>query len=67
MPRVESVRPSGVIIEDWVSDDDEDFFQYNDLQAIDKPSFKRIKFTNARNKSVKPKQAKKPRMITQNP
>ncbi|GJY99493.1 putative ribonuclease H-like domain-containing protein [Tanacetum coccineum] len=41
MPRVESVRPSGVIIEDW--------------------------FTNARNESVKPKQAEKPRIITQNP
>ncbi|GKD67299.1 ribonuclease H-like domain-containing protein [Tanacetum coccineum] len=26
MPRVESVRPTGVIIEDWVSDDDEDIF-----------------------------------------
>ncbi|GJR48987.1 ribonuclease H-like domain-containing protein [Tanacetum coccineum] len=34
MPRVESVRPSGVIIEDWVSDD-EDIFQSNDLQATD--------------------------------
>ncbi|GJZ13027.1 ribonuclease H-like domain-containing protein [Tanacetum coccineum] len=55
MPRVESVRPSGVIIEDWVSDDDEDIFQSNDLQATDKPSFKRIEFTNARNESVKPK------------
>ncbi|GJU12752.1 putative ribonuclease H-like domain-containing protein [Tanacetum coccineum] len=66
MPRVESVRPSGVIIEDWVSDD-EDIFQSNDLQATDKPSFKRIEFTNARNESVKPKQAEKPRMITQNP
>ncbi|GJS64377.1 hypothetical protein Tco_0678941 [Tanacetum coccineum] len=66
MPRVESVMPSGVIIEDWVSDD-EDIFQSNDLQAIDKPSLKKIKFTNARNASVKPKQAKKPRMITQNP
>ncbi|GJR46199.1 hypothetical protein Tco_1314302 [Tanacetum coccineum] len=64
MPRVESVRPSGVIIEDWVSDD-EDIFQSNDLQATDKPSLKRIEFTNARNESVKPKQAKKPRMITQ--
>ncbi|GJT73663.1 putative ribonuclease H-like domain-containing protein [Tanacetum coccineum] len=31
MPRVESVRPSGVIIEDWVSDDDEIFFQSNDF------------------------------------
>ncbi|GJY88725.1 hypothetical protein Tco_0503353 [Tanacetum coccineum] len=59
MPRVESVRPSGVIIEDWVSDDDEDIFQSNDLQATDKPSFKRIEFTNAMNESVKPKQAKK--------
>ncbi|GJU62063.1 hypothetical protein Tco_1243898 [Tanacetum coccineum] len=66
MPRVESVRPSRVIIEDWVSDD-EDIFQSNDLQATDKPSFKRIEFTNARNESVKPKQAEKPRMITQNP
>ncbi|GJT81221.1 ribonuclease H-like domain-containing protein [Tanacetum coccineum] len=41
MPRVESVRPSGVIIEDWVSDD-EDIFQSNDLQATDNPIFKRI-------------------------
>ncbi|GJU03152.1 ribonuclease H-like domain-containing protein [Tanacetum coccineum] len=64
MPRVESVRPSGVIIEDWVSDDDEDT---NDLQATEKPSFKRIEFNNARNESVKPKQFEKPRIITQNP
>ncbi|GJX26135.1 putative ribonuclease H-like domain-containing protein, partial [Tanacetum coccineum] len=66
MPRVESVRPSRVIIEDWVSDD-EDIFQSNDLQATGKPSFKRIEFTNARNESVKPIQAEKPRIITQNP
>ncbi|GJY79848.1 putative ribonuclease H-like domain-containing protein [Tanacetum coccineum] len=65
-PRVKSVTPSGVIIEDWVSDD-EDIFQSNTLHATDKPSFKRIKFTNARNESVKPKQAKKPRIITENP
>ncbi|GJV01954.1 hypothetical protein Tco_1335523 [Tanacetum coccineum] len=32
-----------------------------------KPRFKRIEFTNARNESVKPKQADKPRIITQNP
>ncbi|GJT56861.1 hypothetical protein Tco_0991915 [Tanacetum coccineum] len=32
-----------------------------------KPSLKRIEFTNARNESVKPKQADKPRIITQNP
>ncbi|GJU93804.1 ribonuclease H-like domain-containing protein [Tanacetum coccineum] len=50
----------------WVSDD-EDIFQSNDLQATDKPSFKRIEFTNARNESVKPKQAEKPRITTQNP
>ncbi|GJT64612.1 hypothetical protein Tco_1016092 [Tanacetum coccineum] len=66
MPKVESVRPSRVIIEDWVRDD-EDIFQSNDLQATNKPSFKRIEFTNARNEFVKPKQAEKPRMITQNP
>ncbi|GJS69349.1 hypothetical protein Tco_0702190 [Tanacetum coccineum] len=66
MHRVEYVRPSGVIIEDCVSDD-EDIFQSNDLQATNKPSFKRIKFTNARNESVKPKQAEKPSIITQNP
>ncbi|GJU35043.1 uncharacterized mitochondrial protein-like protein, partial [Tanacetum coccineum] len=66
MPMFESVRPSGVIIEDWVSDD-EDIFQSNDLQATNKPSFKRIEFTNARNESVKPKQAEKPRIITKNP
>ncbi|GJT84945.1 ribonuclease H-like domain-containing protein [Tanacetum coccineum] len=66
MPRVESIRPSGVIIEDWVSND-EDIFQSNNLQATDKPSFKRIEFTNARNESVKPKQAEKPRINTQNP
>ncbi|GJY79849.1 hypothetical protein Tco_0485650 [Tanacetum coccineum] len=41
MPRVESVRPSGVIIEDWVSDD-EDIFQSNDLQATSKPSLKKL-------------------------
>ncbi|GKA20021.1 hypothetical protein Tco_0699936 [Tanacetum coccineum] len=67
MTRVESVRPSGVIIKDWASDDDKDIFQSNDLQATDKPSFKRIEFTNARNEFVKPKQAKKPRITTQNP
>ncbi|GKA84921.1 ribonuclease H-like domain-containing protein [Tanacetum coccineum] len=50
----------------WVSDD-EDIFQSNDLQATDKPSLKRIEFTNARNESVKPKQAEKPRITTQNP
>ncbi|GKC22356.1 ribonuclease H-like domain-containing protein [Tanacetum coccineum] len=67
MPRVESVRPNRVIIEDWVSDNDEDIFQSNDLQATDKPSFKNIEFTNARNESVKPKQPEKPRITTQNP
>ncbi|GKA06400.1 ribonuclease H-like domain-containing protein [Tanacetum coccineum] len=67
MPRVEFVRPNGVIIEDWVSDDDEDIFQSKDLQATNKPSFKKIEFTNAKNEPIKPKQAEKPRITTQNP
>ncbi|GKD27845.1 hypothetical protein Tco_1234059 [Tanacetum coccineum] len=66
MPRVESVRPSGVIIEDWVSDDDEDIYQSNDSQTTVKPSFKKIEFTKAKNEPVKSdKQAVKPRMVTQ--
>ncbi|GJW90576.1 putative ribonuclease H-like domain-containing protein [Tanacetum coccineum] len=68
MPRVESIRPSEVIIEDWVSDDDEDIFQSNDVQTTVKPSFKKIEFTKARNEPVKSdKQAVKPRMVTQSP
>ncbi|GJS69921.1 putative ribonuclease H-like domain-containing protein, partial [Tanacetum coccineum] len=68
MPRVESVRPSEVIIEDWVSDDDEDIFQSEDSQTTVKPSFKKIEFTKARNEPVKSdKQAVKPRMVTQSP
>ncbi|GJV12352.1 ribonuclease H-like domain-containing protein [Tanacetum coccineum] len=68
MPRVESVRPSGVIIEDWVSDDEEDIFQSEDSQTTVKPSFKKIEFTKARNEPVKSdKQAVKPRMVTQSP
>ncbi|GJX19668.1 hypothetical protein Tco_0222345 [Tanacetum coccineum] len=35
--------------------------------SANKPSLKRIEFTNARNESVKPKQAEKPRITTQNP
>ncbi|GJY88119.1 putative ribonuclease H-like domain-containing protein [Tanacetum coccineum] len=53
MPIVESVRPSGVIIEDRVSDDDEDIFQSMDPQTTVKPSFKKIEFTKARNEFVK--------------
>ncbi|GJZ18484.1 hypothetical protein Tco_0554607 [Tanacetum coccineum] len=68
MPRVESVRPSGVIIKDWVSDDNEDIFQSNDSQTTVKPRFKKIKFTKARNEPAKSdKQAVKPRMVTQSP
>ncbi|GKD00660.1 putative ribonuclease H-like domain-containing protein [Tanacetum coccineum] len=68
MPRVESVRPSGVIIEDWVSDHDEDIFQSNDSQTTVKPSFIKIEFTKARNEPVKfDKQAIKHRMVTQYP
>ncbi|GJT07634.1 hypothetical protein Tco_0842096 [Tanacetum coccineum] len=68
MPRVESVRSSGVIIEDWVSDDDEDIFQSKDSQTTVKPCFKKIEFTKARNEPVKfDKQAVKPRMVSQSP
>ncbi|GJS11755.1 ribonuclease H-like domain-containing protein [Tanacetum coccineum] len=66
--KFKSVRPSGVIIEDWVSDDDEDIFQSNDIQTTVKPSFKKTEFTKARNEPVKSnKQAVKPRMVTQYP
>ncbi|GKB60600.1 hypothetical protein Tco_0916786, partial [Tanacetum coccineum] len=66
--RVESVGPSGVIIERRVSDDDEDIFQSNDVQTTVKPSIKKIEFTKARNEPVKSdKQAIKPRMVTQSP
>ncbi|GJY05735.1 putative ribonuclease H-like domain-containing protein [Tanacetum coccineum] len=62
IPSIESIRPSGVIIEDWVSDD-EDIFQPEDSQTTVKPSFKKIEFIKARNEPVKSnKQAVKPRM-----
>ncbi|GKB85336.1 ribonuclease H-like domain-containing protein [Tanacetum coccineum] len=67
MPRVKYVRPSGVIIKDWVSDDDEDIFQSNDLQVIDKPSFKNIEFTNARNESVKVNTVRDPKQALKKP
>ncbi|GKA12395.1 ribonuclease H-like domain-containing protein [Tanacetum coccineum] len=67
MPKVKSVRFSEVLIEECDSDD-EDVFKPKDLQTTAKPSFKRIESTNARNEPVKSdKQAKKPRMFTQNP
>ncbi|GJW04970.1 putative ribonuclease H-like domain-containing protein [Tanacetum coccineum] len=60
--------PSGVIIKDWASDNDEDIFQSNDVQTTVKPSFKKIQFTKVRNEPVKSnKQAVKPRMVTQSP
>ncbi|GKE24311.1 hypothetical protein Tco_1435823 [Tanacetum coccineum] len=52
----------------WVSDDEEDIFQSEDSQTTVKPSFKKIKFTKARNEPVKSvRQAVKPRMVTQSP
>ncbi|GKA27521.1 putative ribonuclease H-like domain-containing protein [Tanacetum coccineum] len=65
MPRVKSVRPSGV--NKIGSRDDEDIFQSNDVQTTIKPSFKKIEFTKARNEPVKSdKQAIKPRMCLHN-
>ncbi|GJS85185.1 hypothetical protein Tco_0751726 [Tanacetum coccineum] len=52
IPRVEFVKPSRVIIEDWVSDDDEDIFQSNDVQITVKPSLK-MSLPKAGMKSVK--------------
>ncbi|GKB23647.1 putative ribonuclease H-like domain-containing protein [Tanacetum coccineum] len=54
MPRVEFVRPSGVIIEEWVSDDDEDIFQSNeDPQTTVKPSFKNIEVSKEKVNTVR--------------
>nr|GEV87720.1 hypothetical protein [Tanacetum cinerariifolium] len=68
MPKVDSVRTSEVIIEDWVSDDEDTLVDLQvDSQTTVKPSFKKIEFTKARNEAVKSdKQADKPKMVTQN-
>nr|GEV38454.1 putative ribonuclease H-like domain-containing protein [Tanacetum cinerariifolium] len=68
IPKVDLIRTSGVIIEDWVSDDEDTLVETQvDLQTTVKPSFKKIEFTKARNESVKyDKQADKPKMVTQN-
>nr|GEW78410.1 putative ribonuclease H-like domain-containing protein [Tanacetum cinerariifolium] len=67
-PKVNSVRTSEVIIEDWVSDDEDTLVDTQVyLQTTVKPSFKNIKFTIARTEYVKSvKQADKPKMVTQN-
>nr|GEU62060.1 hypothetical protein [Tanacetum cinerariifolium] len=68
MPKVDSIRTSGVIIEDWVIDDEDTLVDTQvDSQTTVKPSFKKIKFTKARNESVKcDKQADTPKIVTQN-
>nr|GEW45867.1 hypothetical protein [Tanacetum cinerariifolium] len=68
MPKVDSVRTSGVIIQDWASDDEDTLVDTQvDSQTTVKPSFKKTEFTKARNESVKSdKQADKPKMVTQN-
>nr|GEU40607.1 ribonuclease H-like domain-containing protein [Tanacetum cinerariifolium] len=68
MPKVDSVRTSRVIIEDWVSDDEDTLVDIQvDSQTTVKPSFKKIEFTKVRNESVKSdKQADKSKMVTQN-
>nr|GEX15477.1 hypothetical protein [Tanacetum cinerariifolium] len=67
MPKVDSVRTSGVITKDLVSDDEDTLVDTQvDLQTTVKPSFKKIEFTKSRNESVKSDiQADKPRMVTQ--
>nr|GEZ29482.1 hypothetical protein [Tanacetum cinerariifolium] len=68
MPKIDSVRTSGVIIKDWFSDDEDTLVDTQvDSQTTVKPSFKKIKFTKARNESVQSnKQVEKPKMVTQN-
>ncbi|GJU37570.1 ribonuclease H-like domain-containing protein [Tanacetum coccineum] len=67
MPKDKSIRSSEVLVEEWVSDD-ADVFEPKDLQTTVKPSYEKIKSTNAKNEPVKShKQAEKPRMFTQNP
>nr|GEX57422.1 ribonuclease H-like domain-containing protein [Tanacetum cinerariifolium] len=64
----DSVRTSRVIIEDWVSDDEDTLVDTQvDSQTTVKPSFIKIEFTKARNEFFKShKQADKPKMVTQN-
>nr|GEX19548.1 hypothetical protein [Tanacetum cinerariifolium] len=68
IPKVDSVRTSGVIIKDWVSDDEDTLVDTQvDSPTTVKPSFKKIEFTKARNEYVKSdKQADKSKMVTQN-
>nr|GEY20399.1 hypothetical protein [Tanacetum cinerariifolium] len=68
MPKVDSVKNSGVIIKDRVSDDEDTLVDTQvDSKTTVKPSFKKIEFTKARNESVKSdKQADKHKMVTQN-
>nr|GEW10304.1 hypothetical protein [Tanacetum cinerariifolium] len=65
MPKVDTVRTSGVIIKDWVSDDKDTLVDTQvDSQTTVKLSFKKIE---ARNESLKyDKQADKPKIVTQN-
>nr|GEX81391.1 ribonuclease H-like domain, reverse transcriptase, RNA-dependent DNA polymerase [Tanacetum cinerariifolium] len=68
MPKFDSVRTSRIIIEDWVSDDEDTLVDSQvDSQTTIKSSFKKLEFTKARNESVKSdKQADKPKMVAQN-
>nr|GEV16099.1 hypothetical protein [Tanacetum cinerariifolium] len=68
MPKFDSVRTSRIIIEDWVSDDEDTLVDSQvDSQTTVKSSFKKLEFTKARNEYVKSdKQADKPKMVTQN-
>ncbi|GJV00029.1 hypothetical protein Tco_1329299 [Tanacetum coccineum] len=64
----EVVYEEKIAVLEFEDSDDEDVIKHKDLQTTVKPSFKKIKSTNARNEPVKSdKQAEKPRMFTQNP
>nr|GFA88225.1 hypothetical protein [Tanacetum cinerariifolium] len=65
-PKVDSVRTSGVIIEVWVSDDEDTLVGTQvDSQTTVKSSFKKLEFTKAKTEFIKSvKQADKPKMVT---
>nr|GEZ30815.1 retrotransposon Orf1 [Tanacetum cinerariifolium] len=67
MPKIETIRMSKPIIEEWESDSEDTkiVVKPKDVTKTVKPSFKKIEFVNARNKTVR--QAKNPRKNNKSP
>ncbi|GJX72225.1 hypothetical protein Tco_0309396 [Tanacetum coccineum] len=53
MPKIETVRMSEPIIEEWESDSEDDEIVPKEVTKTVKPSFEKIKYVNARNKTVR--------------